>query len=138
MDASMNPLRSDANHCFVCGPGNPIGLRLTFRLEGDVCLAEFTPGEHHCGYDDVTHGGIIFSALDDVMANWLVLKGHKAFTAKCEVRYLAPLPLQVPVRLRGECTKQRARLAQMRGVMARIDTGETVAESTAGFMLMPG
>ena len=27
------------------------------------------------GFQDTTHGGIIFSLLDDVMANWLFLKG---------------------------------------------------------------
>ena len=80
----MNKLRSDANRCFVCGPSNPIGLHLEFRIEDDICRSEFTPGRNHCGYDDVTHGGIVFSILDDVMANWLFLKGLKAYTAKCD------------------------------------------------------
>lgn len=131
----MTSLRSDANHCFVCGPNNPIGLQLEFRLEGDVCRSEFTPGENHCGYDGVTHGGIIFSALDDVMANWLFLRGLKAFTAKCEVRYRGPLPLGTRVDLEGSCVSQKNRLARMRGVMVRSDTGDTVAESEAAFMM---
>jgi len=36
--------RADANHCFVCGPNNPHGLRIKFRMEGDLCRASFTPG----------------------------------------------------------------------------------------------
>ena len=28
MDDEMNKFRSDANNCFVCGPENPIGLKL--------------------------------------------------------------------------------------------------------------
>ncbi|MCY3609929.1 MAG: hypothetical protein OXH51_00120, partial [Gemmatimonadetes bacterium] len=46
-----------ANRCFVCGPENPIGLHLTFRLEGGACVSEFTPGENHQGYPGVIHGG---------------------------------------------------------------------------------
>ena len=64
------------NNCFVCGPSNPIGLRIKFRIDGDVCRGEFKPGEHHVGYNNITHGGIIFSLLDDVMANWLFLKNE--------------------------------------------------------------
>ncbi len=131
----MSEMRSDANKCFVCGPGNPIGLQLTFRLEDDVCKAEFTPAENHCGYDQVTHGGLIFSALDDVMANWIFLKGIRAYTAKCDIRYKAPLPIGTPVLLEGRCTKQRARLVMMQGVMRRADNGDIVAETDASFMI---
>ena len=133
----MSQLRSDANHCFVCGPGNPIGLKLSFRLEDDICHSEFTPGADHCGYDQVTHGGIVFSALDDVMANWLFLKGFRAFTAKCDIRYRDALPIGTKVRLEGRCIKQKARLTQMKGLMIRNDTNEVVAETEASFMMIP-
>jgi len=133
----MSQLRSDANLCFVCGPGNPIGLKLAFRLEEDICHSEFTPGADHCGYDNVTHGGIVFSALDDVMANWLFLKGFKAFTAKCDIRYRDALPIGAKVRLEGHCIKQKARLTQMKGLMIRHDTNEVVAETEAAFMMIP-
>ncbi len=133
----MSQLRSDANRCFVCGPGNPIGLKLAFRLEGDICHSEFTPGADHCGYDNVTHGGIVFSALDDVMANWLFLKGFKAFTAKCDIRYRDALPIGAKVRLEGHCIKQKARLTQMKGLMIRHDTNKVVAETEAAFMMIP-
>ncbi len=133
----MSVFRSDANHCFVCGVGNPIGLQVDFRMEDEMCVAEFTPGTNHCGYDGVVHGGIIFSALDDVMANWLFLKGHKAFTAKCDIRYRDALPVNTTVRLEGECIRQRGRLTQMAGKMIRVDTNELVAECEARFMMIP-
>lgn len=123
-----------ANACFVCGPDNPDGLQVRFRLDGDVCRAEFTPGPPHRGYDTLTHGGIIFSLLDDVMANWLWLQGHMSFTARADVRYRAHLPLGTPVRLEGRCLRRKGRLAQMEGKVIRQDTGEVVAESTASFM----
>ncbi|MBO6556552.1 MAG: PaaI family thioesterase [Pseudomonadales bacterium] len=131
----MNPLRSDANHCFVCGPSNPIGLKLTFEIRDDVCHSLFTPGKDHCGYDGVTHGGIVFSALDDVMANWLFLKGLKAYTAKCDIRYRDTLQIGTQVRLEGHCLRQKARLTQMKGIMIREDTDQVVAEAEAAFMM---
>jgi acyl-coenzyme A thioesterase PaaI-like protein len=85
----------------------------------------------------VTHGGIVFSALDDVMANWLFLKGFKAFTAKCDIRYRDALPIGTNVRLEGHCMKQKARLTQMKGLMIRNDTNEVVAETEAAFMMIP-
>lgn len=130
----MSELRSDANRCFVCGKSNPIGLKLEFRLEDDVCRAEYTPLPEHCGYDGVTHGGIIFSALDDVMANWIFLKGIRAYTAKCDIRYKAELPTGTPVRLEGRCIRERGRLVMMQGVMSRADNGDIVAETEASFM----
>lgn len=131
----MNDMRSDANKCFVCGPGNSNGLKLVFRIEDDICRSEFTPADIHCGYDGVTHGGIIFSVLDDVMANWIFLKGIRAYTAKCDIRYKDSLPTGVAVALEGHCIKQRGRLIVMRGRMIRIDNNELVAETQASFML---
>ena len=125
---------TNANNCFVCGPENPIGLQLNFQMDGSICRSTFTPGSNHCGYDGVTHGGLIFSALDDVMANWLFLQGFKAFTAKCDLRYRQALPIGTTVRLEGHCLKQKARLTQMRGVMIRDDNDEIVAEAEASFM----
>jgi acyl-coenzyme A thioesterase PaaI-like protein len=87
------------------------------------------------GYDGVTHGGILFCLLDDVMANYLFLKGITCFTAKAEVRYRAPLPVNVPVALEGRLVKRKGRLAVIEGKVLRQDTGAVVTESTASFMV---
>ena len=100
-----------------------------------LVLPPLIPGEDHCGYDKVTHGGIVFSALDDVMANWLFLKGLRAYTAKCEIRYKDALPIGTAVRLEGKCIKQRGRLTVMQGTMTREDNNQVVAECEASFML---
>ena len=131
----MNDMQSDGNNCFVCGPGNSTGLKLIFRIEDDICRSEFTPAATHCGYDGVTHGGIIFSVLDDVMANWIYLKGIRAYTAKCDIRYKDSLPTGITVALEGRCIKQRGRLIVMQGSMIRTDTNELVAETQASFMV---
>ena len=131
----MSEIRTDGANCFVCGKTNPLGLQMTFRLEDDVCRSEFTPADDHCGFDGVTHGGIIYSTLDDVMANWIYLKDIKAYTAKCEIRYKGALPTGTHVEVEGRCIKNRGRLIVMQGKMTRTDTQEIVAETQASFML---
>ena len=130
-------LDSRANRCFVCGPGNAIGLDVRFRLEGEVCRAQFTPGPNHVGYDKVTHGGIIFSLLDDVMANWLWLRGDQCFTARADIRYHAQLPIGTTVNLEGRCQRRRGRLALMEGEVRRADDGELIARANGSFMIAP-
>jgi len=128
--------RSDANHCFVCGPNNPHGLRILYRMDGDLCRGTFTPGDAHVGYDEMTHGGIIFSALDDVMANWLFLQGARAHTAKCEIRYRQPVPVGTQLELTGRLIKRKGRVAILTGE-ARLATDNTLVASTqASFMIV--
>lgn len=86
------------------------------------------------GYNNLTHGGIMFSLLDDVMANWLWLQGIKCFTARAEIRYRTHLPTGTPVRLEGRCVRRRGRLSQMQGRVVRADNGEVVAEASGSFM----
>lgn len=131
----MSLLESSANRCFVCGPSNPIGLQIRFRLDGEVCRAEFTPDAVHAGYDGVTHGGILFSLLDDVMANIIFLRGERCFTAKAEVRYRQPLPVGTAVRLEGRQQRRKGRLALLEGKVIRADTDEVVAEASGHFMV---
>lgn len=127
--------RDDADHCFVCGTDNPLGLRIRFRLDGDVCRGEFTPGEWHAGFDGVTHGGILFSVLDDVMANWLFLQGARGLTAKCEIRYRQPLPVGAPIRAECRLKQRKGRLFVLESSLARQDDGSLVATAEASFMV---
>lgn len=127
--------RNDADHCFVCGTDNPLGLNIRFRLEDGLCVGEFTPGEWHAGFDGVTHGGILFSVLDDVMANWLFLQGARGFTAKCEIRYRQPLPVGTPIRAECVLKQRKSRLVVLDSKLTRQDDGGLVASAEASFMV---
>lgn len=128
--------RPDANQCFVCGPDNPLGLRLHFHMEGDACCARFTPGAFHCGYDELVHGGILYSALDDVMANWLFLQGERGHTARCEVRYREPVEVGEELLLEGRLVRRKGPLVLMTGVARRAGDLAVVAEAEASFMVV--
>jgi len=124
--------------CFACGKDNPIGLRIEFHYDNDICRAEFTPNENHVGWEDTVHGGIIYSALDDVTANVLYRQGRKAHTARCEVRYREPLRVGERIRLKGWIEKERGRLVVLRGSAVRIADSAVVADCEASFMLERG
>ena len=124
-----------ATMCFACGKDNPIGLQIDFLVEGDSCRAEFTPNENHVGWEDTVHGGIIYSALDDVTANVLYRQKRKAHTARCEIRYRSAARVGETLSLRGWIEKEKGRLVLLKGEARRKSDDVVVADCEAKFML---
>src|SRR5688500_12117637 len=91
--ATFDPfLMARADHaCFGCGDENPIGLRLRFAPVGDGVRASFIPGPEHQGFDNVIHGGIISTVLDEAMAWATARAGFWAVTGEMQVRFRQPL-----------------------------------------------
>lgn len=121
--------------CFACGVDNPVGLKIGFEVAGDQCTAEFTPNENHVGFSDTVHGGIIYTALDDVTANILYQQGRKAHTAKCEIRYRQPARVGEKLMLKGWIETERRRLIILKGEIRRASDDVVVAECESSFML---
>ena len=66
------------HHCFACGTANPIGLNLNFyRLDNAVC-SDITLGKNHEGWENMVHGGIISTLLDEVMS-WSIIYFKRVF-----------------------------------------------------------
>ena len=87
-------LRQEYDHCFACGQANPIGLGLDgFRVVQDEVVVDWTPRPEYRGFDATLHGGIVATALDEVLA-WAAIffEGVLAVTATLELRYRAPSP----------------------------------------------
>jgi acyl-coenzyme A thioesterase PaaI-like protein len=124
----------DAPMCFACGQENPIGLRINFTLNDGKVTAQFTANDNHVGYENTVHGGIIYSALDDVMANVLYLQNMKAHTARCEIRYRRPLEVGQTIDLTGWIESERRRLVVLKGEARLADGGDLVADAEASFM----
>lgn len=123
-----------ATMCFACGPDNPVGLQINFTLVDGRCFGEFTPTANHVGYENTVHGGIIYSALDDVMANVLYLQQIKAHTARCEIRYRKPLKVDQTISLTGWIENQKRRLIVLKGEARTTDDDVLIADCEASFM----
>jgi acyl-coenzyme A thioesterase PaaI-like protein len=125
-----------ATRCFACGPDNPIGLQIRFTMDDKgVCNGSFTANENHVGYQNTVHGGIIYAALDDVMANVLYLQNRKAHTARCEIRYRQALEVGQTINLRGWIDSERRRLIVLKGEARLAEGGTVIADCESRFML---
>jgi acyl-coenzyme A thioesterase PaaI-like protein len=100
-------------NCFGCSPDNPIGLRLKFRVEDDLVLSEWSPGDNYQGWMNVLHGGIQATLMDEI-AGWLVLVklGTAGVTSKMEVRLLKTAHMnRSPFQLKAELKEQQGNIA---------------------------
>ena len=77
---------TDDGYCFVCGPKNPIGLKLDFTFNGKTISTQFTPQKEHQGYMNIVHGGIISTLLDEVMVKLAIEMDMPAVTAHMDIR----------------------------------------------------
>lgn len=126
----------DANRCFVCGPDNPIGLKLRFQREGEGVRAEFTPSELHVGYEGLVHGGILAALIDDALANVWFTRGEEAVTAKIEVRFRQEVRPGEPLIVVAQPTGSKGGMMTGRAQVRRRD-GDVVADGT-GFLAVKG
>jgi acyl-coenzyme A thioesterase PaaI-like protein len=131
------PLRGDGpmklgvdNRCFACGSENPIGLKLEFRFEGDDYLTSLEVRPEYQGWTGVMHGGLMATALDEVMARLLWEKDVNAITGRLNIRYHQAVPIGERLEIRGRITKHRPPAIETTAE-ARTADGTLVAEARA-------
>lgn len=135
-DASRSTGTPDSTvNCFACSRVNPQSLGMHLWMDGELCRGTFTPTDQHCGWTGVTHGGLLFTALDEVMANWLWLQGMRGFTARCEVRYREPVPTGTDLVLQARRIDGRGRLVTLAAEARRAVDDVVVAQCEARFMV---
>jgi len=104
----VNQTMLPGNICFGCGEHNPDGLGIEIRRaeDGERLVAVFEPTENQIGFPGITHGGIVYAALDciaawtptvfrrDVRAIWIL--------REAKMSYLRPAFLGRPLHLSAE------------------------------------
>ena len=99
----INIQKPQGYHCFACGTANPIGLNLQFYRLGDAVYSEIALEKNHEGWENMAHGGIVSTLLDEVMS-WTIMYFKKTFlvTRKMEVKYIRPVLIGTPLVIKGE------------------------------------
>ena len=97
-EADDRTIDERAHWCFGCGPGNPEGLHLEFRIdaadpEAITAVAPVLLGREHEGPPGHIHGGIIATLMDEAMSKLNRPLGLLAMTRNMNVDYLRPAPL---------------------------------------------
>jgi uncharacterized protein (TIGR00369 family) len=125
----------EGHHCFACGTANPIGLKLRFYNMNDTVCADITLGKNHEGWQNMAHGGIISTLLDEVMA-WTIMYFRRVFfvTRKMEIKYVRPVLIGVPLTVKGRMLKERKQ--PYIGAVADIldDKNQILARATGEFV----
>jgi acyl-coenzyme A thioesterase PaaI-like protein len=84
----------------VAGGANPTGLVFDTWSEGDTMVADVTLGPAFEGAPGRAHGGIVAAAFDDFTGAIIGMLEEPAFTGELTVRYVKPVPVNTPLRLR--------------------------------------
>jgi acyl-coenzyme A thioesterase PaaI-like protein len=140
MDSEIRPalqLIRETKDCYVCGPENPLGLKIKFVADGpNGTRAEYTARAEHCGWPGLLHGGITFALMDEALAYALYMHGLYGVTAKVETRFRAPIAVGSQLIIRAWTLEQRRRLVDARAEVRLKQEGEPlVAEATATMYL---
>lgn len=83
----------------VCGHANPIAPPMTFERHVGGVVATCTLGLAYEGPPMFGHGGASALLLDQLLSYAAAVEGCAALTTGLRLRYLRPVPLQVPLRL---------------------------------------
>ena len=94
--------KPEGQYCFACGTANPNGLDLHFYRSVETICTDITLGKYHVGWQNIAHGGIISTVLDEVMS-WTVMYFKKTFfvTRKMEIKYVRPVFIGIPLTVTG-------------------------------------
>ena len=128
-------MNEEFSWCFACGKDNPIGLKLDFFYEDDKYVSTFVPQKEHQSYTGRVHGGIIATVLDEVIGDFVYKKtGVIAVTARLELRYRKPVPIDKPVKVVATVLKTKGHMYEMKGELF-LDDGTLAAEAKAKVLL---
>lgn len=127
---TLLPNRED-HHCFGCGPANPQGLRMQFYTDGKTVASWLTVPSHLCGWSNLAHGGILFTALDEVMGRSIVyLLKRFVLTKTITIEYRKPVPHSREFKVEGRILEVPSeREARAEGVIIN-DAGEICTLAT--------
>jgi len=121
--------------CFVCGEENPLGLQLRFSAEGNVVTAKFTPRSEHIGFQNVTHGGVLATVLDEIMV-WACAVATKrfAYCAEMTTRFHQPARPGQELTITSEITENRRNRIFVAKASIHDAEGNLVAEGSGKYL----
>ena len=130
--------KPEGHHCFACGTANPIGLNLKFYSFGDAVCSDITLGKYHEGWQDVAHGGIISTLLDEVMS-WAIMYSKKTFlvTRKMDIKYVRNVLIGTPLTVTGRLVDDSKPPKVKAKAEIRDDEGRLLVRGSGEFVVLP-
>ena len=124
--------------CFVCGVDNPAGLQLKFHAKDGMVQADFRPRPQHQGYRDIVHGGVIASALDEVMFWVASYEGRQFYvSAELSVRYMKKVQVGCDYRLVSRVAGRQRRIFLTEAELRAVADDSVCATASGRFFPVP-
>jgi uncharacterized protein (TIGR00369 family) len=94
--------KGDDHHCFGCSSANAHGLQMDFYYADNTVFSWLSVPEHLCGWNNLLHGGVIATILDEIMS-WTAIYILKKFilTKKMTVEFIKPLTVGTKLTAKG-------------------------------------
>jgi acyl-coenzyme A thioesterase PaaI-like protein len=122
------------HNCFACGTLNAGGLGLVLHVERGRSWAELALDRRFEGWENVIHGGILCTILDEVMAWALVGEDNWGVTARMAVDFRHPVTVGLLIRAEGWITRSRRRIVDTAGHIVAQTTGAELATATGVYV----
>ena len=125
------------DYCFACGVRNPVGLGMQVIYREEACLAEAVlalPREYQ-GWQEVIHGGILATLLDEIMMHAVWHFAGAGVTLGFEVQFRQPLAPGEVVLAQGALMETKGRRLKAQGKIIRQADGCLIANSLGRFLL---
>ena len=123
---------SDSHDCFACSPKNASGLQMQFFTNDKAVFARVTIPDHLCGWNNVAHGGVIATILDETMG-WatMYLLECISLTETLTVDYKKPVKISTALEVESRIRElQGKREAIVEGVLTTAD--DTICATATG------
>ncbi len=127
---------SETHNCFGCSPINPSGLQMKFYANDLRVFSEVTVPQHLCGWNNLIHGGVLSTILDEIMS-WsaIYLLKRITLTKSMTIDFLKPVYIDQILRAEGNVLEVRDKHeAVMEGRLLNSD-GTICTRSTANFAI---
>ncbi len=135
--SKLTPLPNRMEHtCFGCGDMNECGLQMKFHTDGKDVYSRLTIPGHLSGWQNLAHGGVISTVLDEIMSWTTVFNSRKLFlTRGMSVEYIKPILVGKEIYAHGKIIDLKSdREAHLEGEILDAD-GTRLASATSRFIL---
>ncbi|MDX2442117.1 MAG: PaaI family thioesterase [Desulfobacterales bacterium] len=114
----MKQLANRSDHkCFGCGPANAHGLRMKFFSDDKFVFSWVKVPDHLGGWDNLVHGGILSTMLDEIMS-WSAIHLLKKMilTKSMTIDFIKPVYEGTELKIEGNVFEKKSdRQAVMEG-----------------------
>jgi uncharacterized protein (TIGR00369 family) len=127
---------ADDGYCFACGALNPAGLHMEVSFLEDKAKSRLTLKREFQGWNDIVHGGIVATILDEIMAHAVVHYVGNSVTTSLQITYRAPLRVGQEIHVVGYVAEQKSRGVVAKGEIRRVNDGKVIAAGQSRFVLV--